>query len=97
MMNNISERTLRTIALGRNNWGVLGSEAGGRTAATLYSVVGTCKRLGAGPQRYLQEALPGLFGLGEKPSAESLSSWLPDRWLLSQRIPGPGALPVSAG
>lgn len=95
--NNLSERTLRTIALGRNNWGVLGSEAGGRTAATLYSVVGTCKRLGVDPQRYLQEALPGLFALGEKPSAESLSSWLPDRWLLSQRICGPGALPVSAG
>src|SRR5262249_21363063 len=29
--NNLSERTLRAIALGRNNWGVLGSETGGRT------------------------------------------------------------------
>uniref|UniRef100_UPI00397B4EBF IS66 family transposase n=1 Tax=Salmonella sp. SAL4447 TaxID=3159902 RepID=UPI00397B4EBF len=34
--NNLSERTLRAIALGRNNWGVLGSDAGGRTAAVLY-------------------------------------------------------------
>ncbi|WP_390888626.1 IS66 family transposase [Frigoriglobus tundricola] len=41
--NNLSERTLRAIALGRNNWGVIGSEMGGRTAAVLFSVVGTCK------------------------------------------------------
>ncbi|MCE9565438.1 MAG: transposase, partial [Planctomycetes bacterium] len=39
--NNLSERTLRAIALGRNNWGVIGSEVGGKTAAVLYSVVGT--------------------------------------------------------
>jgi hypothetical protein len=29
--NNLSERTLRVVALGRNNWGVLGSETGGKT------------------------------------------------------------------
>jgi hypothetical protein len=28
--NNLSERVLRTVALGRANWGVVGSEAGGR-------------------------------------------------------------------
>jgi hypothetical protein len=33
----VSERTLRAVALGRNNWGVLGSETGGRTAAVLYT------------------------------------------------------------
>src|SRR6185436_10985571 len=37
--NNRSERCLRQVAVGRNNWGVAGSEAGGRTAAVLYSVV----------------------------------------------------------
>jgi transposase len=80
--NNLSERTLRAIAVGRNNWGVLGSETGGRTAAVLYSVVGTCKHLGIDPFAYLREALPGLFALGEKPAAEQLLGWLPDRWLL---------------
>jgi transposase len=39
--NNLAEQALRGVALGRNNWGVFGSEAGGRTAATLYSVDGT--------------------------------------------------------
>jgi transposase len=80
--NNLSERTLRAIALGRNAWGVIGSEAGGQTAAVLYTLVGTCKHLGLDPFVYLREALPALFALGEKPAAEQLVEWLPDRWLL---------------
>jgi transposase len=84
--NNLSERTLRAIALGRNNWGVLGSEAGGRTAAVLYTAVGTCKHLGIDPFAYLKEALPGLFALGDRPTAEQLADWLPDHWL-SHRTP----------
>ncbi|MBI1383210.1 MAG: IS66 family transposase [Planctomycetaceae bacterium] len=83
--NNLAERTLRAVALGRNNWGVFGSESGGRTAATLYSVVGTCKHLGIDPFAYLRDTLPGLFALGEKPTAEQLLDWLPDRWLLRTR------------
>src|SRR5262249_45931812 len=63
--NNLSERTLRAIAVGRNNWGVLGSESGGATAAVLYSMVGTCKHLGIDPFVYLRAVLPGLFALGE--------------------------------
>ena len=31
---------------------------------------------------YLREALMGLFALGQEPTAEQLSAWLPDRWLL---------------
>ncbi len=82
--NNLSERTLRAIALGRNNWGVIGSAVGGQTAAVLYSVIGTCKHLGIDPFAYLREALPGLFALGDKPTAEVLADWLPDRWLLNR-------------
>jgi len=91
--NNLSERTLRAIALGRNNWGVIGSQTGGRTAAVLYTMVGTCKHLGIDPFVYLQEMLPGLFALGEKPTAEQLSEWLPDRWLLHRARAAP---PTSA-
>jgi transposase len=92
--NNLSERTLRAIALGRNNWGVIGSEAGGETAAVLFSVVGTCKHLRIDPFAYLREALPGLFALGEEPTAEQLAAWLPDRWHLDrakQSSPAPAA------
>jgi transposase len=88
--NNLCERTLRAIALGRNNWGVVGSETGGRTAAVLYTVVLTCKHLAIDPFTYLREALPGLFALGERPSAEALLDWLPDRWLLRHAPKAPG-------
>src|SRR5262249_6853557 len=88
--NNLCERALRAIALGRNNWGVLGSETGGQTAAVLYTVVLTCKHLGIDPFTYLREALPGMFALGENPSAEALLNWLPDRWLLRQAPKAPG-------
>lgn len=94
--NNLSERTLRAIALGRNNWGVLGSASGGQTAAVLYSVVGTCKHLGIDPFGYLREALPALFALGEKPTVEQLQEWLPDRWLLRQSRASP-VVPAVAG
>jgi transposase len=87
--NNLSERTLRAIALGRSNWGVLGSEAGGETAAVLYSVTATCKHLGIDPFSYLRETLPGLFALGEEPTAEQLREWLPDRWLLKRTRESP--------
>jgi transposase len=82
--NNLSERTLRAIALGRNNWGVVGSEEGGKTAAVLYTLVGTCKHLLIDPFVSLREALPGLFALGEKPTVEQLQRWLPDAWALER-------------
>jgi transposase len=82
--NNLAERTLRAIALGRNAWGVIGSEVGGQTAAVLYSLVGTCKHLLIDPFAYLRDALPGLFALGENPTAEQLLDWLPDRWRLNR-------------
>jgi transposase len=80
--NNLSERALRQVVVGRSNWQFCGSAEGGRTAAALYSVVGTCKHLGVDPFAYLREALSGLYALGEKPTAEELMNWLPDRWLL---------------
>jgi hypothetical protein len=73
---------------------VIGSEAGGRTAAVLYTLVGTCKHLGIDPFAYLREALPGLFAWGEKPAVEQLLEWLPDRWLLRRARETP---PASAG
>lgn len=50
----------------------------------LYSVVGTCNHLGIDPFAFLREVLPVLFALGEKPTAEQLLDWLPDRWLFNR-------------
>jgi transposase len=87
--NNLSERTLRLIAMGRNNWGVFGSVAGGETAAVLYTLTGTCKHLGIDPFAYLRELLPALFALGEKPTEEQLQAWLPDEWQRRRQAAAP--------
>jgi transposase len=83
--NNVSERALRQVVVGRANWQFCGSAEGGRTAAALYSVVGTCKHLGIDPFAYLREALPALFGLGQSPGEGELACWLPDAWQQRQR------------
>ena len=77
----LAKRPLRQVVVGRANWQFCGSAEGGRTAAALYSVVGTCKHLGIDPFAYLREALPALFGLGEG----ELTPWLPDVWQVRQR------------
>jgi hypothetical protein len=61
--NNASERALRAVALGRKNYLFAGSDAGGRSAAVLYSVVGTCRRLGLDPLAYLRDVLRRLSSL----------------------------------
>jgi hypothetical protein len=83
--NNLSERALRLVVVGRANWQFCGSAEGGRTAAVLYSVVGTCKHLGIDPVAYMREALPALSGIGEGPGDGELARWLPDAWQQRQR------------
>ncbi|UCF21493.1 MAG: IS66 family transposase [Gemmatimonadota bacterium] len=55
--NNASERALRMVAVGRKNWLFAGSDAGGRRAAILYSLIGTCKRIGIDPFAYLRDLI----------------------------------------
>ncbi|MCB9492260.1 MAG: IS66 family transposase [Dehalococcoidia bacterium] len=55
--NNASERAMRPVALGRKNWLFAGSTEGGKRAATLYSLVETCKRLDIPPFEYLRDVL----------------------------------------
>src|SRR5262249_20404335 len=44
--NNVSEREMKRIAIGRKNWLTVGSPGGGQTAAVLFSFTSTCQRLG---------------------------------------------------
>jgi transposase len=55
--NNISERNLRMVAIGRNNWTFAGSDEGGRRAAVIYSLVASCKHIGIDPFAYLRDVL----------------------------------------
>lgn len=58
--NNATERSLRGVAVGRKNWLFTGSEAGGRRAAVLYSIVESCRRLHLDPFAYIRDVLPRL-------------------------------------
>ncbi len=55
--NNIAERALRTVALGRKNYLFAGSDAGGERAALMYSLIGSAKLNGINPQAYLTHVL----------------------------------------
>lgn len=80
--NNAAERALRAIAVGRKNYLFFGSDGGGATAAVLYSLVQSCKRLSIEPWRYLRDVLERL------PTwpAERRIELLPDRWAATQRL-----------
>ena len=53
--NSAAERALRGVALGRNNYLFMGSDAGGERAAAMYSLVETAKLNGLDPQAYLRD------------------------------------------
>src|SRR5215813_7504525 len=55
--NNAAERALRVVALGRKNFLFAGSDGGGESAATLYSLIGTAKLNGIEPESYLRNVL----------------------------------------
>jgi transposase len=74
--NNISERTLKLIGIGRNNWLFFGSDAGGKTAAVLFSFTATCKHLGIDTWAYLRDVLTRL----PAQPAMALEELLPHRW-----------------
>jgi hypothetical protein len=74
--NNISERAIRPIVIGRKNWLFAGSDKGGRMAAIINSVVASCQRHKIDPQAYLTDILPKLSGA----SHEDLLSMLPGTW-----------------
>ena len=55
--NNATERAIRGIAVGRNNWVFFGSDEGGKTAAVLRSLVSSCQRAGIDPFVWLKDVL----------------------------------------
>jgi transposase len=74
--NNVAEREMKRIAVGRKNWLTIGSPRGGETAAVLFSFTSTCQRLGVEPWAYLRDVLTRL---PTTPSGH-IGELLPDRW-----------------
>lgn len=67
--NNIAERAMRAVAIGRKNWLFAGSKAGGERAAALYSVIETAKLSGLVPQAYIAVVIEKIA-----------SGWPASRW-----------------
>ena len=67
--NNIAERALRGIAVGRRNWLFAGSRASGERAAAIYTVIQTCKANGVDPQAYIADVI-----------AKIADDWPASRW-----------------
>ena len=55
--NNAAERAIRPVVLGRKNWLFAGSDAGGKRAADVLSLIETAKLNGLDPERYLRAVL----------------------------------------
>lgn len=76
--NNVAEREMKRVAIGRKNFLFAGSDKGGQTAAVLFSFTSSCQRHGIDPFAYLRDVLERL-AVGSLPD-EQLAALLPDRW-----------------
>jgi transposase len=82
MDNNVAERAIRPLTIGRKNWLFFGSEDGGEAGAILLSFVQTCRGLKINPREYLEDVFRRLMGH----SSRKLEELLPDQWLLARNI-----------
>jgi hypothetical protein len=79
--NNAAERAIRALVLGRRNYLFAGSDAGGETAARLYSLIGTCRLNDIDPHLYLRHVLERI---AEYP-INRIEELLP--WRVADRLP----------
>lgn len=85
LSNNISERALRPVVLGRKNYLFFGSEEGAMRGAVYYSLVQSCVALGIEPREYLEDVMARL---SEVPEGRILEL-TPAGWLAAKSHPQP--------
>lgn len=78
--NNVAERALRGVAIGRKNYLHLGSDSGGERAAVIYSLLGTAKLNGLNPRAYLRYVIERI---AEHPS-NRIDELLP--WAVAEQL-----------
>jgi transposase len=79
--NNLAERTLRTVVIGRINYLFAGSEAGARRAAIIYSLVASCKLNKIDPFAYFHDVLTRI----STHPADKIDELLPGKWKKPQK------------
>lgn len=78
--NNVAERLMRPIAIGRKNWLFFGSDNGGRTAATLFTIAQSAKRHDLNVFTYMKDVIARI----SDHQANQLHDLLPDKWTPKQ-------------
>ena len=78
--NNATERAIRGVAVGRNNWVFFGSDQGGSTAAVLRSFVASCQRVKVDPFAWFKDVLSRI---ADHPITR-LAELLPHNWKPAQ-------------
>jgi hypothetical protein len=74
--NNVAERAVRPLAIGRKNWLFVGNEQGGETAGIVLSLVQSCRACGVNPREYLEDVMRRMMSH----NASKLYELLPDQW-----------------
>jgi transposase len=80
--NNVCERAVRPLAIGRKNWLFLGNHDGGEAAAISLSLIQTCRALKINPRIYLESVMRQIMSY----PANRLADLLPDNWLKAQNL-----------
>ncbi len=80
--NNVAERAVRPLAIGRKNWLFLGNEEGGEAAAIILSLVQTCRSLKINPREYLEDVMRRIMSH----SNQNLADLLPDNWIKAKDL-----------
>src|SRR3954462_4956723 len=83
--NNPAERALRCVAIGRKNYLFAGSDAGGRRAAAMYSLIESAKLSSLNPQQSLADVLARI---ADHP-ARRIAELLPWNWQPLDAAPPP--------
>jgi transposase len=74
--NNLCENAIRPTALGKKNFLFIGHPEAGQRSAVIYSVLGSCRRLGINTAEYLQD----LFERLPKAKTSEIKSLTPAAW-----------------
>ncbi|MCB9682424.1 MAG: IS66 family transposase [Alphaproteobacteria bacterium] len=78
--NNLSELMLRQHVVGRKNWLFARNEGGARAAATMFTLIGSCRLQGIDPHTYLVDVL----GRVQDYPATRVAELTPRAWRLAQ-------------
>jgi len=79
--NNVAERAVRPLAIGRKNWLFFGSPDGAEAGSMLLSLVQTCRGLNINPREYLEDVMRRLMSH----PVQKLEELLPDKWFADRK------------